>query len=827
MDYLRQIEEDLRNIGIESKVNKKYPEVSDASERALDALKSIREVYVSDIMRKNKSAKLPQSSDILAPYLLVCNYADGSSKVTLMALNGINLLLMYDLVPPSDVKNILRVLNIQGSSKSNDIQLKVLQVVLQLANSLNQNAATAEYLTESTFCAFLTLAMQLCDTSSKNNVLSVSSTALGTARQIVAQVMDGALALFPKLGDPSASGVVEVTVDQASSKYSLTAIMLVREMCLFVQNMPGDWIRGVTMPQAFALDLLTEILTDSKLLFQRVPFFKKLIQDSVFPAIKHLLKCLQEDYLRLAQQSGTAAAASFTSKVVKLARCILLNFVVDAARSSSNSDCGAGESSSHLNAEGVFIVSMLVHSLQPDRAGPGHSGSSGGGSTAGAHMPGMGDEASAAVGSTNNAPAESSFKSRWEEASSFLGTNILSRFSAPTAASTSSGGAAPSGSRGSNSKGTGGAGGGSGGLGNGFYVTLPSSPNGPGGALPFNSSSASALLNAGHGWLGGNTGATQLPTFPALCCLEALLAFLLSDLTVLLASDASLSASAASTLAPATMTSPSKLGGGGDSSHSSSAPKLGSSLHLFETLLISTMLGVSTFLQSAVVSEANLRELEGSLRLSTPLSKLLKSLISGSYDQDRAAGGPASEGLVNSEKQMKCIHELLHGAPCGATAPGDLLLFAFCLAQFVPRMLLTVSMQVCACSENGQKMLRRSNSSGSNTSHRVFLSSGVVGLLAPPATSTASGLKGPASGTASSLSLVQLLRGDLHRAQVLRDSVGRICDSVYESSLDTSSLLLNASGDATVVRSSLGIIAEVLSSSVYVHPLRPSSTTLV
>jgi len=821
MDYLRQIEEDLRNIGIESKVNKKYPEVSDASERALDALKSIREVYVSDIMRKNKSAKLPQSSDILAPYLLVCNYADGSSKVTLMALNGINLLLMYDLVPPSDVKNILRVLNIQGSSKSNDIQLKVLQVVLQLANNLNQNAATAEYLTESTFCAFLTLAMQLCDASSKNNVLSVSSTALGTARQIVAQVMDGALALFPKLGDPSApteSGVVEVTVDQASSKYSLTAIMLVREMCLFVQNMPGDWIRGVTMPQAFALDLLTEILTDSKLLFQRVPFFKKLIQDSVFPAIKHLLKCLQEDYLRHAQQSGTAVAASFTSKVVKLARCILLNFVVDAARSSSsNADSSTGESSSssHLNAEGVFIVSMLVHSLQPDRAGPGHSGSSGGGSTVGAHLPGMGEEASAAAGSNNNVPAESSFKSRWEEASSFLGTNILSRFSAPTtAAATSSGGAASSGSRSSNSKGIGGAGGGSGGLGNGFYVTLPSSPNGPGAALPFNSSSASALLNAGHGWLGGNSGATQLPTFPALCCLEALLAFLLSDLTALLASDASLSASAASARTTTTISSPSKLGGGGDHSHSSPAPKLGSSLHLFETLLISTMLGVSTFLQSAMVSEANLRELEGSLRLSTPLSKLLKSLISGSYDQDgSAAGGPAAEGLVNTEKQMKSIHELLHGAPSGTTAPGDLLMFAFCLAQFIPRMLLTVSMQVCACSENGQKMLRRSNSSGSNTSHRVFLSSGVVGLIASPATlSAASGLKSPVGGTVVgtySLSLAQLLRGDLHRAQVLRDSVGRVCDSVYESSLDTSSLLLNASGDATVVRSSLGIIAEV------------------
>jgi hypothetical protein len=39
MDYLRQIEEDLRNVEIESMLKKKYPEVADACDRALDALK--------------------------------------------------------------------------------------------------------------------------------------------------------------------------------------------------------------------------------------------------------------------------------------------------------------------------------------------------------------------------------------------------------------------------------------------------------------------------------------------------------------------------------------------------------------------------------------------------------------------------------------------------------------------------------------------------------------------------------------------------------------------------------------------------------------------
>jgi hypothetical protein len=159
-------------------------------------------------MKKNKSAKLPQWSDILAPYLLVCNYADGSAKVTLMALNGMNLLLTYDLVPPSDVKNIMRVLSIQSASKAADVQLELLQVVLQLANSLIQKrdavpakdaaseADPSDFLTESVFCGFLTLAMQLCDAGNKSNNLSVSSTALGTVRQIIAQALDGVLWVF-------------------------------------------------------------------------------------------------------------------------------------------------------------------------------------------------------------------------------------------------------------------------------------------------------------------------------------------------------------------------------------------------------------------------------------------------------------------------------------------------------------------------------------------------------------------------------------------------------------------------------------------------------
>ena len=95
MEYLRQIEDDLQALGVEAK--RKHPEIKDSADRALSSLKLIRETYVSDMMRKTGTAttavtatnnatnkkknNLPQSSDIIAPYILTCNYADASPKI--------------------------------------------------------------------------------------------------------------------------------------------------------------------------------------------------------------------------------------------------------------------------------------------------------------------------------------------------------------------------------------------------------------------------------------------------------------------------------------------------------------------------------------------------------------------------------------------------------------------------------------------------------------------------------------------------------------------------------------------------------------------------
>lgn len=128
--------------------------------------------------------KLTQSSDILAPYILACNRTNGNLKMISMALNGIYLLLNCDLVRQDDVKNILRVLQIQvkealkGDTSYTDVLPKILQILLQMATYLCNHSSlerslTTSTLDDATFCTFLSLTFQLC--RSGDGVMSSSS----------------------------------------------------------------------------------------------------------------------------------------------------------------------------------------------------------------------------------------------------------------------------------------------------------------------------------------------------------------------------------------------------------------------------------------------------------------------------------------------------------------------------------------------------------------------------------------------------------------------------------------------------------------------------
>lgn len=216
-----------------------------------------------------------------------------------------------------------------------------------------------------------------------------------------------------------------------------------------------------------------------------------------------------------------------------------------------------------------------------------------------------------------------------------------------------------------------------------------------------------------------------------------------------------------------------------------------------------------------ILCKQSCRELEAALKGSSALSKLLRGLLNGSNDHDKgegaSAGATGAGAVFSADKQIRSVHELVHGSAQGinVSSPTDLLMIALYLFQFIPRMMLTLSLQLATGGEHRPKSsLRRSNSSSSNTGdRRVFLSSAVV-MLINPSTHKSAAAKTIASKDGP-FALPKLLKADPTLGTALRSCISRVCDSVYESTLDTSSLLLNAAGDAALVRAALGIVAEV------------------
>ena len=318
MDSLRKVEEDLRNIAVEFR--KKYPEVIEATERALATLKTMREMYVADKMRKSgmekEVVKIPQSSDILAPYILACNYADANHKLLILALSGIQLLVSYQMVPPVDVKNLLRVFSIQASSGKSEIQLKILQVLLYMANYLSTSESLVHYLNEATLRGFFTLTLSMCDSKC---AVSVSTTAQATIRQLISIILDP---LRPSLTLSSISSI------EVKSNYTNCALCLMSDIVLCIQSNPGEWCKSVQVPQSTAFDLLDYILCNWKDIIVDVVPFKDFMKNVVFSALKPLLRGLQEDFTKAVLKDGVTIASAQSSRVIRLARFFLLNLCV-------------------------------------------------------------------------------------------------------------------------------------------------------------------------------------------------------------------------------------------------------------------------------------------------------------------------------------------------------------------------------------------------------------------------------------------------------------------------------------------------------------------
>jgi hypothetical protein len=126
---------------------------------------------------------------------------------------------------------------------------------------------------------------------------------------------------------------------------------------LFVSSLSPD----VSVNSGAALDLLHAVLSGWPHLFLFNPNFKALLKHPVCTSLIPLLKTLQEDYVNSIRQKGlnpnggntlnSVSPAAMTSRIVKVARCILLDF----------------QHSPDFVLEVETITTCLVHTIQPER----------------------------------------------------------------------------------------------------------------------------------------------------------------------------------------------------------------------------------------------------------------------------------------------------------------------------------------------------------------------------------------------------------------------------------------------------------------------------
>jgi hypothetical protein len=366
MEYLRQIEEDLQTMSGEA--GKKYPEVLDASNRALAALKIIRETYVSEIRKRdnsNISVHFKTSSEIVAPYILVCNHVECSQKTLGLAINGLLMLLKYDIVPADDVQNILRVVHIQVTSSKCEFQLKILQLLVALVTLIIKDPNNYNLVTEQSIASFLTVSLMLTDNKQQ---ASISTAAIATTRQVIAIMMNGILAAskslqgFDAAKSPSGGNEKDGNIVTPEQKHQNDQIviwimqsttLIVRELSLFMQGAASTVIKlNHMVSQTFAMDVIYDLLHGWKDLFHSLNSLKLQLHNAVIPSLQMMLKNIHNDFHANHMKFGLTTASSFTARVLQIVRFILLEFWL--------TDDMAYDDYEH-------IITLLIHGMLPMR----------------------------------------------------------------------------------------------------------------------------------------------------------------------------------------------------------------------------------------------------------------------------------------------------------------------------------------------------------------------------------------------------------------------------------------------------------------------------
>jgi hypothetical protein len=331
MESLRQLEDELRSFS--NDVDKKYPEVLDAASKALQTLKSIRESYISSIRNKDSKLSTPnlsQSADLLAPFILLCNYSDASNRLVTAAINNISLQIQYNVVPYGEIKNIIRVLSIQMQSQKFDAHLKLLQLVVLLATFMIKGRNLDGSLSDHSTMLLLNLPLTLHDAKLP---ISTRNAAHSTVKQVL-------------------SLILEEMIHQTDMPVWLTnsTMLFFEEMVkLAVSSLNdiGNPAKSANAELSLALDCMFEICdTIGQVNFPRMELQNRILKPLI-PFVEAQLRDIRKIFDVEYQSHGLTSATSLSNRVFRLIRWIVVIKLEDDF-----------DSLSHL-----FV--LLLHCIQP------------------------------------------------------------------------------------------------------------------------------------------------------------------------------------------------------------------------------------------------------------------------------------------------------------------------------------------------------------------------------------------------------------------------------------------------------------------------------
>jgi hypothetical protein len=339
---------------LSSEARKKYPEVAEASERAVARVRKMREQYAAAVRQGQGEAphlSIFRSQDLLRPFLLACNHADASAKITSMALGSLQHVIQRDVLSPGDCPNVMRVLAIQaaGPNRDPDAQVKVLQTLVMVVNWKSCD------MTEETVGQALSVCMSL----HRAKTPRVRSAAHMTVRQLVRL-------LFDRLAEEERGRVPSCSVTELPPIVR-GARRLFLDLCLLVKGEAGTWLKASSLRRDVGLELIEDTISQHSDLFSADGVFSDLIVDSLCPLLRDLLASSTVNFGSSGggderRRSGTLSSPRHSSAASGSASAATaLPLLARLVQTTGTVVANFGEQSTVLSKCGELLVGLQVH----------------------------------------------------------------------------------------------------------------------------------------------------------------------------------------------------------------------------------------------------------------------------------------------------------------------------------------------------------------------------------------------------------------------------------------------------------------------------------